>query len=62
MSARLAWWGTAWLQGRIAPDGFLDAVLGVAMLVVYRVWRGLYHVPRPAQPAGYAGYPLRPDW
>lgn len=27
-SARLAWWGTAWLQGRIGPDAFLDGVLG----------------------------------
>lgn len=27
-SARLAWWGTAWLQGRIGPDDLLDAVLG----------------------------------
>ncbi|NGZ99820.1 hypothetical protein G5V59_04455 [Nocardioides sp. W3-2-3] len=28
VSARLAWWGTAWLQGRIGPDDLLDAVLG----------------------------------
>ena len=27
LSARLAWWGTAWLQGRIDPDAFLDALL-----------------------------------
>ncbi|XBB68892.1 hypothetical protein ABFU82_06145 [Nocardioides sp. WV_118_6] len=27
-SARLAWWGTAWLRGRVGPDDFLDAVLG----------------------------------
>ncbi|QSR26523.1 hypothetical protein CFH99_12905 [Nocardioides aromaticivorans] len=27
-SGRLAWWGTAWLQGRIGPDAFLDGVLG----------------------------------
>lgn len=27
-SARLAWWGTAWLQGRIGPDAFLDGILG----------------------------------
>lgn len=27
-SARLAWWGTAWLAGRIGPDDLLDAVLG----------------------------------
>lgn len=26
-SARLAWWGTAWLQGRVGPDDFLDGVL-----------------------------------
>lgn len=27
LSARLAWWGTAWLQGRVDPDAFLDAML-----------------------------------
>ena len=27
-SARLAWWGTAWLRGRVGPDDLLDAVLG----------------------------------
>ncbi|GAA3657860.1 hypothetical protein GCM10022237_17380 [Nocardioides ginsengisoli] len=27
-AARLAWWGTAWMQGRIGPDLFLDAMLG----------------------------------
>lgn len=27
-SARLAWWGTAWLRGAIGPDDLLDAVLG----------------------------------
>lgn len=29
-SARVAWWGTAWLQGRIGPDECLDGVLGGA--------------------------------
>lgn len=29
-SARLAWWGTAWMQGRIGPDECLDGVLGGA--------------------------------
>jgi hypothetical protein len=37
------------------------AVLGVALLFVYKVWRGLYYVPRPAAPQpGYypqQGYP-----
>ncbi|KRB73938.1 hypothetical protein ASE01_18215 [Nocardioides sp. Root190] len=28
VTARLAWWGTAWLQGRIGPDEFIDAMLG----------------------------------
>lgn len=28
VAARLAWWGTAWLQGRIGPDELLDAMLG----------------------------------
>ncbi|WP_240044473.1 hypothetical protein [Nocardioides albidus] len=27
-SARLAWWGTAWLRGRVGPDDVLDAVQG----------------------------------
>lgn len=27
-SARLAWWGTAWLHGRVGPDDLLDALLG----------------------------------
>ena len=26
-SARLAWWGTAWLRGAIGPDDLLDAVV-----------------------------------
>ena len=26
-SARLSWWGTAWLRGEIGPDELLDAVL-----------------------------------
>lgn len=28
VSARLAWWGTAWLHGRLSPDDAIDAVLG----------------------------------
>ena len=27
-SARLAWWGTAWLRGHVAPDDLMDAVIG----------------------------------
>lgn len=27
MSARLAWWGTAWLRGSVGPDDLVDAVL-----------------------------------
>lgn len=27
-SARLAWWGTAWLNGRIGPDSLLDGLTG----------------------------------
>lgn len=27
MTARLAWWGTAWLRGQVSPDDLLDAVL-----------------------------------
>ena len=28
VSARLAWWGTAWLRGQVGPDEVLDAVHG----------------------------------
>ncbi|MCR1782893.1 hypothetical protein KVF89_10145 [Nocardioides carbamazepini] len=28
VSARLAWWGTAWLRGRLGPDEVVDAVRG----------------------------------
>ncbi|GAA5149282.1 hypothetical protein GCM10023340_24360 [Nocardioides marinquilinus] len=36
LSARLAWWGTAWLRGGVGPDDLLDAVIGddVSHLVV----------------------------
>ncbi len=36
MSARLAWWGTAWLHGRVGPDDLLDGVVAddVAHLVL----------------------------
>lgn len=27
VSARLAWWGTSWLSGRLSPDDLLDGVL-----------------------------------
>jgi hypothetical protein len=27
VSARLAWWGTAWLRGQVSPDELVDAVL-----------------------------------
>lgn len=27
-AARLAWWGTAWLRGQVAPDLLADAVIG----------------------------------
>jgi hypothetical protein len=27
VTARLAWWGTAWLRGQVSPDELLDAVL-----------------------------------
>ncbi len=27
VTARLAWWGTAWLRGEVSPDDLLDAVL-----------------------------------
>ena len=32
------------------------AVLGVALLFVYKVWRGLFYVPRPAAPQAPPGY------
>ncbi|WP_436699706.1 hypothetical protein [Nocardioides sp. BYT-33-1] len=28
VSARLAWWGTAWMRGRLGPDEVVDAVHG----------------------------------
>ncbi len=28
VSARLAWWGTAWLRGHVGPDDLVDAVIG----------------------------------
>lgn len=66
-----------WLVGRLADaavgDAFLGmlsrlaglAIFGVAAFVVFRVWRALYYVPRPAaQPGGYGqpqqGWPQQP--
>ncbi|WBB77380.1 hypothetical protein O7606_13855 [Micromonospora sp. WMMD882] len=37
------------------------AVLGVATLVVYQVWRKLYHVPKPKPQPGVYGQP-QPGW
>jgi hypothetical protein len=47
------------LEALLTRLAFL-AVLGAALLFVYKVWRGLYYVPRPAapqHPGGYYGYP-----
>jgi hypothetical protein len=54
------------LESLLTRLAFL-AVLGVALLFVYRVWRGLYYVPRPAAPQpGYGGatygYPQQPGY
>lgn len=40
LSARLCWWGTAWLRGEISPDELLDEVAGVgALLPTLARWR-----------------------
>lgn len=33
------------------------AVLGIAGYAVFRIWRGLYHVPKPSNPPGVYGQP-----
>jgi hypothetical protein len=39
-SARLAWWGTAWLRGHSPPDDLIDRVPGAgALLPVLAGWR-----------------------
>jgi hypothetical protein len=47
--------GKSALEALLSRLAFL-AVLGVALLFVYKVWRGLFYVPRPAAPAPPAGY------
>lgn len=40
VSARLAWWGTAWLRGQVSPDELLDEVEGAGtMLATFASWR-----------------------
>ena len=41
VSARLAWWGTAWLRGAVGPDDLLDAVLDDDVTHVVRESSGL---------------------
>ncbi|MCM0674970.1 hypothetical protein NCC78_09745 [Micromonospora phytophila] len=62
-----------WTVGRLAEGEVLDAFLGlltrvawlavfaVAAFVVYRIWRTLYHVPRPKRQPGVYGQP-QPGW
>ncbi|WP_431885316.1 hypothetical protein [Micromonospora wenchangensis] len=62
-----------WLVGRLAEAEVLDALLGmltraawfalfgVAAFVVYRIWRTLYHVPKPKPQPGVYGQP-QPGW
>ena len=39
-SARLAWWGTAWLRGAVSPDEFIDEVPDAAgLLRLLAGWR-----------------------
>lgn len=42
LSARLCWWGTAWLRGAISPDELIDEVAGVGpLLPTLARWRRL---------------------
>ncbi|WP_328339952.1 hypothetical protein [Micromonospora sp. NBC_00421] len=62
-----------WLVGRLAEAEVLDALLGMltraawlalfglAAFVVYRIWRTLYHVPKPQPQPGVYGQP-QPGW
>ncbi|WP_233512812.1 hypothetical protein, partial [Micromonospora deserti] len=62
-----------WTVGRLAEAEVLDAFLGlltrlgwlavfaVAAYLVYKVWRTLYHVPKPKPQPGVYGQP-RPGW
>ncbi len=62
-----------WLVGRLADAEVLDAFLGlltrvawlaifgIAAFVVFRVWRSLYHVPKPKPQPGVYGQP-QPGW
>ncbi|TDB72646.1 hypothetical protein [Micromonospora sp. KC721] len=62
-----------WLVGRLAEAEVLRALLGLltrtawfaifalAAFVVYRIWRTLYHVPKPQPQPGLYGQP-QPGW
>ncbi|MEU1889254.1 hypothetical protein ABZ491_27675 [Micromonospora rifamycinica] len=62
-----------WLVGRLAEAEVLDALLGMltraawlaifglAAYVVFRIWRTLYHVPKPQLQPGVYGQP-QPGW
>ena len=41
VSARLAWWGTSWLSGRLSPDDLLDGVLAGDVTHLVDVYRHL---------------------
>ncbi|MFR9777360.1 hypothetical protein ACL02O_15050 [Micromonospora sp. MS34] len=62
-----------WLVGRLADAAVLDAflglltrlawlaVFGIAAFVVFKIWRTLYHVPKPTPQPGVYGQP-QPGW
>ncbi|UAL31580.1 hypothetical protein K8W59_09180 [Nocardioides rotundus] len=63
-AARLCWWGTAWLQDRVAPDDLLDEVPGTPPLLgQLTAWRragcrGLaLALPVEGDPLGLGGPP-----
>ena len=51
VSGRLAWWGTAWLRGRVGPDDLLDAVLADDVTHVV-LTPDAHHGPGAAGPEG----------
>ena len=57
VSARLAWWGTAWLRGFVGPDDLVDAVIAddVTHVVVGAAGTGLVTAVAGLREAGATG-------
>ena len=57
VSARLAWWGTAWLRGYVGPDDLVDAVIAddVTHVVVGAAGTGLVSAIAGLREAGATG-------